>query len=384
MSRPKRKHRGSLYKKDRSPYWQAAFTVHGHRYRVSTKETKREAAELKRAELILNCGGAPPPKRPRRILRNPPVFVAIESYVEHRLAAGRKAESYERLRGPWCAKLGDLPIGDVTSELVTATLDELTREHGWSAATRSTALAELSGALTHARRRGWIAEHPIRDGRVPKPDVDNARERWLVPDEIEAIKRHAAPWLADVIDFAVKTCRRLGEITVLRRRNTLVDIHGNVFLVTERTKNRQRVRIPLRGELAELVRGKRIEAPDDDARLFPGPRGGDARASIRRGFRRAVEAAKLPYGRGRDGITFHTLRHSGASILANAGVRLEAIMRIGNWRDRRMVERYMHLGDDTLAAAMETLDGIVSAAGAPTPERPDTGAERLDVQATVN
>ena len=79
--------------------------------------------------------------------------------------------------------------------------------------------------------------------------------------------------------------------------------------------------------------------------------------------RRAVEAAKLPYGRGRDGITFHTLRHSGASILANAGVRLEAIMRIGNWRDRRMVERYMHLGDDTLAAAMETLDGIVSGGG---------------------
>ena len=35
-------------------------------------------------------------------------------------------------------------------------------------------------------------------------------------------------------------------------------------------------------------------------------------------------------------------------------------MLIGNWKDRRMVEWYMHLGDETLAAAMETLDATVS------------------------
>lgn len=131
-----------------------------------------------------------------------------------------------------------------------------------------------------------------------------------------------------------------------------------------------------------------MEAPSEDSPLFPGPGGGDARMSIRRYFKRAVLDAGLPYGRGCDEISFHSLRHTGASILANAGVHYKAIMEIGNWRDRRMVERYMHLGDDTLAAAMATLDRCVSEPGLSqsdlchsTPAEAPEGATR---QVTVN
>jgi hypothetical protein len=60
-------------------------------------------------------------------------------------------------------------------------------------------------------------------------------------------------------------------------------------------------------------------------------------------------------------------------------------MAIGNWRDRRMVERYMHLGDDLLAGAMETLDGIVSEGGTSELERPVSSAPPPeDAVATVN
>jgi len=63
-------------------------------------------------------------------------------------------------------------------------------------------------------------------------------------------------------------------------------------------------------------------------------------------------------------------------------------MAIGNWRDRRMVERYMHLGDETLAAAMETLDGLVNRGGlSQSPvchSGSDARAEEPAVQVAVN
>lgn len=348
-----------LYK--RGKVWWTSETVNGIRYRKSTAKTDRDEAKVRAAEILAERGGEPkaPPKR-RRALSNPPMFAAIESYVRHRKDSGRKESSYRLLQGPLCEALGNDLVRSVTSERISAMLRGLATERSWGSATRATAINELSGLFTYALLRGWITEHPIRGGRVAKPDVDNARERWLLPAEIDAIKKHSPEWLRDVIDFAVKTCRRLGEITALTRKRIILDVHGRPFLVTERTKNGRRVRVQLCGELAGLVKRKVIEAESDDAPLFPGPNGGNARMSIRRYFKKAVEEAGLPYGRGQDEISFHTLRHSGASILANAGVRLEAIMTIGNWRDRRMVERYMHLGDDLIADAMERLDGIVS------------------------
>jgi integrase len=41
--------------------------------------------------------------------------------------------------------------------------------------------------------------------------------------------------------------------------------------------------------------------------------------SIRGGRRSAVERAGLPFGRAVDGATFHTLRHTAASLLAELG-----------------------------------------------------------------
>jgi integrase len=309
----------------RGAIWWTSFTVNKTRYRLSTKKKDKDEAQRKAAELYLKKGGepAPPPKRPRGVLGNPPTFAVIESYVQHRTDGGCKVGSYRLLEGPLVEKLGPYPVRSVTSEVVATTIRELAAERGWGASTRASALAQLSGALSYALRRGWITEHPIRDGRVAKPGVDNARERWLRPAEIDAVKAKAPPWLQDIIDFAVRTCRRVGEIAALTRRNVHLDVHGRPFLVTEQTKNKKRVRIPLPGEVGELVKRKMVEVKayaearaakgrevDADALpLFPGPRHGDARMSIRRYFKKAVEAAGLPYGRGRDEISFHTLRH---------------------------------------------------------------------------
>ena len=46
---------------------------------------------------------------------------------------------------------------------------------------------QLAGLFSFCYGRKWIDQHPTEKGRVPKLDVDNARERWLRTHELEAI-----------------------------------------------------------------------------------------------------------------------------------------------------------------------------------------------------
>ena len=63
--------------------------------------------------------------------------------------------------------------------------------------------------------------------------------------------------------------------------------------------------------------------------------------------------------------------------MANAGVPADRIKQIGGWKDQRNVERYTHLGDEALLAALEKLDELVeggktsSQCITPTPEGED-------------
>jgi integrase len=96
--------------------------------------------------------------------------------------------------------------------------------------------------------------------------------------------------------------------------------------------------------------------------LFPGPGGLCARTAIKRELPGIVPDAKLKYGRkDADGITFHSFRHSMASIALNAGVPMSTVQLMGNWKRPNMVARYAHLADSTLRAASAKVALIITA-----------------------
>jgi integrase len=97
------------------------------------------------------------------------------------------------------------------------------------------------------------------------------------------------------------------------------------------------------------------------AYLFAGPRGGNAETSLKRYLPAVCKLAKIPYGRKlADGVTFHTFRHSMASLALNAGVPEVVVQRMGNWKDRRMLARYAHLSDTTMREAAGKLAALVT------------------------
>lgn len=69
-----------------------------------------------------------------------------------------------------------------------------------------------------------------------------------------------------------------------------------------------------------------------------GPRGGRAFSSIKRWLPKVCAVAKIEYGRKlADGTTFHTFRHTMASLALNAGVPEIVVQQMGNWKTASIV-----------------------------------------------
>ena len=72
------------------------------------------------------------------------------------------------------------------------------------------------------------------------------------------------------------------------------------------------------------------------------------------------DRAKVPHGRKRGGITFHSTRHTGATRAARA-VKLTVVKQLGGWASLRMLERYDHPDDPELIRAVEAIGGSTAA-----------------------
>ena len=129
-----------LYK--RRKLWWMSFTMDGRQKRVSTGQTNRRTAEevWARVKTSLIVGTYVPDEQRSSVLACPPFEVAVESYLEYREDQGKNPRSYERLSGKWKEVFAGRRLGSITSEEIAAKLREWANAHGWSNATRNTAL----------------------------------------------------------------------------------------------------------------------------------------------------------------------------------------------------------------------------------------------------
>lgn len=295
---------------------------------------------------------------------------ALGRFLEDRLARGRTIRSYPHLavenkrgrnEGFWWTLFKGRDLRSITVEEIEAALDKATKDHEWLPATRNRALAQIASLLSYATRRRWIDSHPIDRGRIPRLSEDNARTRWLRVHEVQAIAKHSPPWLQAIVKFAASTGMRLGELCSLRRASYQTDEEGQAFVITERTKNGDRLIWPLEGWPLKYVKTRVAKTSFPGEFLFPGPGGGNPYTSVHHTLPDVVEKAGLKFGRKEtDGITFHTFRHSMASLALNHGVPESVVQRMGNWKTRVMVDRYAHLADESLRAGAATLAKLVS------------------------
>jgi integrase/recombinase XerD len=160
---------------------------------------------------------------------------------------------------------------------------------------------------------------------------------------------------------------RVGEVVRLRVRD--LD-SGRGVLALRQAKGRKDRLVPLSPRLLEELRAYWRRARPADW-LFPGP-GASGHASIgqlQRVCRRAVRAAGLTKRAG-----MHTLRHSYATHLLEAGTDLPTLQKLLGHNQLATTLRYLHVGGDHLRATPSPLDQL-PAAGPPAP--PPPGPEDL-------
>lgn len=211
--------------------------------------------------------------------------VTFKTMAQSYIAANEASWRNEKHRQQWrntlesyaYAIIGDLPVGDITTEQVLKIIEPIWRE---KAETASRLRGRIETVLDAAKARGFRnGENPARwRGHIAQ--ILPARSRLTrghhkalpfdqVPDLVAALRgRQAVSALA--LEFTILTAARSGE--VLGARWDEVDLDNAVWVIpAERMKASKEHRVPLSKPAIEILRATQELRKDW---IFPAARGG--------------------------------------------------------------------------------------------------------------
>jgi integrase len=173
---------------------------------------------------------------------------------------------------------------------------------------------------------------------VRKFDVDDARIRVLNPEEIAYVLTHASPDIALISRVTLECLLRLSEVLGLRRE------HIGSSWIEMRRKGGAVERIPITPELrtALLAHAHQNEWVFGDGDTGKPP----TQAAVSVAVTRLTRRLKLR------GVSHHTMRHTGITLMLEAGANPRAIEKLAGWTSLRMLERYGHVRDAELRRAV--------------------------------
>lgn len=245
----------------------------------------------------------------------------------------------------WVDRLGDTPLADVSPDEVDRLLGELETTPGTSGRLRSGPTINrfrmaMQSLIKFARQkrllpRGWVSpfEH------VPQHKENPGKLRYLTSEEearlMAAARLQSWPLLPLLVRCAIVTGLRRGALLEIRWCDVCLDTN-DPHITVPRTKNGDAHVSPLTPDLVKEFRRMRRVKVSDDTLVFCGKHL-HLPHDFRHCFSQACRAAGL------EDVTFHTLRHTSCSRLAQAGVDILAIAEHAGHRSLSMTRRYSHL-----------------------------------------
>lgn len=269
-------------------------------------------------------------------------------------------------------EVGYWPLGSVTY----ARLDDYGREMeaaGLAPATRNRRVSTIHTAMTLAQRRGEIDALP----QFPHWAENNLKERYLTTEEEAALAAsmdartpaadEKGQYLRRLVPFLLDTGLRAGEVRLTPEQ----DLGASIWLPHGSTKSGKGRVVPLTAR-ARAMLDFMLASPFHADLVALGAKNPDL-ATHRLGARFRLEAAAA----GIAGVSLHTLRHTCASRLVQAGVDLYVVKEWLGHSSITVTERYAHLAPKNLELAAGMLEGRPSIA--PVPEGGTARAPRSTV-----
>lgn len=197
------------------------------------------------------------------------------------------------------------------------------------------------GIIRHAletARREWDMDLPLNPlDKVKRPRLNNARDRRLDHGDYEslsaALLRTQNPYIAPIIDFAIHTAMRRGEILALRWEQ-INWINRTAYIADSKTGVPRT--IPLLDEALAVLNG--LKTKTSRGVVFP-----VSMEALKQAWQRARSRAGL------DDLHFHDLRHEAISRYCEMGLTLPEVALISGHKDPRMLFRYVNLRPADLA-----------------------------------
>ncbi|MSU61566.1 MAG: site-specific integrase [Pedosphaera sp.] len=369
----------SIHQRPGSKFYHAAFRdASGRLVLRSTKQTDRSKAletaltferTARRAEslteeqarkvvsdLMERVGGGR--------IRTVPVADFLAEWLDGKTAtkSGGTAERYRSTVAAFIKSLGSrskVPVASIATRDVQNFVHARIKQ-GFAPGTVRLDAKIVSAAFNRARREGLIDTNPADPVELPQKDgiergTFNATEIRMLVDAAEA------EWKT-LIMVAYFTGARMGDCVNLQWAQ-INFAKASVVFKTRKTKDN--LELPLHPELQAHLES--LAGDTAEKFILPGMagKGPGGRRGLSESFKSIVRRAGLDLqevqGLGARKVnrrTFHSLRHSHVSALANAGVSAELRMKITGHKSAEIHGGYTHHEREQLAAAMAKLPGI--------------------------
>jgi integrase len=375
----------SLHKDPRgkSPFWYCAFTLpDGRRTFRSTKERDRKKALGICCEWERSSGqardGAFTEAQARKVLNTilentgqaPMQTETIHDYFTNWLNGkelANKPRTHERygiVLKKFLASLGQKarrPLGALTARDLEK-LRNQSMDEGKAPNTVGMEIKILRVVLNVARRQGRINVNPAEAVELPKV-VSNTRDVFT-PEQVRMLLGKAnAEWQTAIL-AGFYLGARLTDVVNLTWEN--VDLTGGIIAYEQR-KTGKPVTAPLHHDLKNHL--FKLAGDDPRAPLCPTlqKRSVGGRKGLSVTFTNIMRDAGIGQhqvkGKGKQGrafskLSFHSLRHTFTSALANANVPAEVRQKLTGHADAAMHQKYTHLELQPLEAAIAKLPSV--------------------------
>ncbi|MBB1153952.1 tyrosine-type recombinase/integrase [Amycolatopsis dendrobii] len=304
----------------------------------------------------------------------------FDLWHESRSLAFATDEQYRSIAGNWLMPhWSTVRLADITQMSIERWKKKMTtpRKRGekppcppW---TFRSALMLLKTSLNAAVADRRLAASPGRD--VTYPDLPTGLERYLTPDEVDAITWAMNGQNALVVRMSVETGLRFGELAGLHwdrvdlQRGTIRVIekfNQKNYLIDPVPKDKDERTVPMPSDLVgKLIAHRERTQPAETCGLmhevgecrgdilFRGARGAPLKSNDwgKTIFQSALEHAQIE-GR----VRVHDMRHTYASWLIQEGVPLAEIAKVMGHSDTEVTKLYAHLTDagfDDIRAALD-------------------------------
>jgi integrase len=343
----------------RGRYWSYSFTFKGQRVQKSTHVTSRRIAlkmeSIHKAQLAQGVYGLG--LTPQKVPTFSDFGVQYLTYSK----ANKQSYGVERyyIAGTLSSFFGRTRLDEITP-LTVERYKLLRLKDGLKKSSINREVGLLKSMLSSAVEWKLVERNGATEAKLFRLD-EPTDTRVLTYDEESRLLaacdnaelRLRAPHLKTIILIALYTGLRRGEI--LRLRWSDIDFQNkNLIVRKSKTAAGQGRRVNLNVKLLHQL--SLVDKKLESEWLFPSPQrfqttGDPAKrlGDVKHGFRKAVKLSGIPK------ITFHQLRHTFCSRLADAGVPLPVIQDLAGHSSIMMTRRYTHPGNDLKQKAVESL-----------------------------